>query len=101
MTIEEQEIWESAKRHCLYDRGVCEDDDRLCNLSEQMFVLGAKSPEAKAFHTKGMYSEAEEVRKIVVKVWEHAYNLGTCEFKDLKPKVIRDPLVWFEQNKKK
>lgn len=59
MTTEEKKIEEAAKDHCLYDRNICEEDDALCNLSEQMFILGAKSDAAKEYHSKGMITKEE------------------------------------------
>jgi len=59
---------------------------------EQTFIDGAMSPEAKTFHTQGMYSE-EEVLKIIEALhndWILGENGEVIEFLD-----------WFEEYKKK
>lgn len=57
------------------------------------FIKGAKSPEAKAFHTKGMYSEEE-----VVKLFEQ-YQSEFSLYRNIQVTNV-DFLTWFEQNKK-
>ena len=87
MTVEERAIEQAAKD---------EYEDFLLTAREQSlgksaFIIGAKSPEAKAFHTKGMYSE-EEVREIIDQI-DDLY----------RPYHRNNILGWeyFEQNKKK
>ena len=92
MTTEEKKIEEAAKDHCLYDRNICEEDDALCNLSEQMFILGAKSNAAKEYHTKGVFTEEQCYRKL--------HNLMT----DIKLNGVAinddtDLKQWFDKNK--
>ena len=92
MTTEEKKIEEAAKDHCLYDRNICEEDDALCNLSEQMFILGAKSDAAKEYHTKGMFTQ-EQVFKLL-KESQYAYH------KHQHPESIFDLKQWFYDNAK-
>jgi len=66
------------------------------------FRIGAKSPEAKAFHTQGMYTEDEVwillAKNVNVYLDWFATSLQNPEQGKLnKP----DLLKWFEQNKKK
>ena len=79
MTVEEENINKAAQEH------------RNNPNPTIAFISGAKSPEAKAFHTKGMYSE-EEVREIIDQI------------DDLYRPYHRNNILgweWFEQNKKK
>lgn len=54
------------------------------------FIVGAKSTEAKSYHTKGMYSE-KEVKNLV---YEFCYELGFSPDKKCIDK-------WFNKNKNK
>lgn len=88
MTTEEKKIEEAAKDHSLYDRGICDDDDRLCNLSEQMFILGAKSDAAKEYHAKSLCTK-EEVLSFFEK---YEPNLAVT--------ILKSEFVeWFDKNK--
>lgn len=68
-----------------------------CEIKEKSairgFVEGAKSEAAKAYHTKGMYSE-DEAKKLALLAAEHAQDYH-MKF----PYEWFDE--WFEQNKKK
>ena len=37
--------------------------EEIQQYKQEAFIIGAKSPEAKAFHTKGMYSEEKVIYK--------------------------------------
>lgn len=63
-----------------------------CKIS---FEKGAKSPEAKAFHTKGMYSE-EEVKNTIREFGHHINR----KYNPQHP-IVGEVNEWFEQNKKK
>ena len=87
MTVEERAIEQAAKDE--YENFLLTDREQ--SLGKSAFIIGAKSPEAKAFHTKGMYSE-EEVREIIDQI------------DDLYRPYHRNNILgweWFEQNKKK
>lgn len=87
MTVEEKAIEQAAKDE--YENFLLTDREQ--SLGKSAFIIGAKSPEAKAFHTKGMYSE-EEVREIIDQI------------DDLYRPYHRNNILgweWFEQNKKK
>ena len=87
MTVEEKAIEQAAKYE--YEDFLLADREQ--SLGKSAFIVGAKSPEAKSFHTKGMYSE-EEVREIIDQI------------DDLYRPYHRNNILgweWFEQNKKK
>lgn len=105
MTPEEKKIEEVANNHCLYERGNCDEDDRLCNLSDHMFVIGAKSDAAKEYWQKGMYTE-EEVLLLLKRVGkEISYPETYYEPSDTdenNDKYFDSEIEdWFNQNKKK
>ena len=83
MTVEEENINKAAQEH------------RNNPNPTIAFISGAKSPEAKAFHTKGMYSE-EEV-KVMIK--EFGYHINR-KYNPQHP-IVGEVNEWFEQNKKK
>ena len=68
MIVEEQAIEQAANTYACNSYGVpkitCREE--TFNNAIEDFVAGAKSPEAKAFHTKEMYSE-EEVHQMFQK----------------------------------
>jgi hypothetical protein len=55
--MKKQTIEEAAKQYSIWPR-----NGELPDLIEQSFIEGAHSPEAKDFHTQGMYSE-EQLRQ--------------------------------------
>ena len=97
MIVEERTIEQAAQRYCEME---CNKRPHIFrDINEQLWFMGAckisfekgaKSPEAKEFHTKGMYDD-DDVWKLLNKYLdyqEHGLdNLTTIE--------------WFEQNKKK
>ena len=86
MTVEERAIEQAAKDE--YENFLLTDREQ--SLGKSAFIIGAKSPEAKAFHTKGMYSD-DDVWKLLNKYLdyqEHGLDNMTA-------------IEWFEQNKKK
>ena len=86
MIVEERTIEQAAKDE--YENFLLTDREQ--SLGKSAFIIGAKSPEAKEFHTKGMYDD-DDVWKLLNKYLdyqEHGLdNMTTIE--------------WFEQNKKK
>lgn len=93
MTIEEKQINEAASKYALDNYGVPSITCKGTTFDNAVedFICGAESPEAKAFHTKRMYSE-EEVREIIDQI-DDLY----------RPYHRNNILGWeyFEQNKKK
>ena len=90
MTVEEQAI-EQAARDAYASYANDPFKKHLFIPKVSAYVTGVKSPKAKAFHTKGMYSE-EEVMEIINQIDDlyrpyHKNNILGWE--------------WFEQNKKK
>ena len=100
----EKAIDQAAKINAGLDKDLQIDyDERYyqshkCNLYEK-FINGAKSPEAKAFHQQGMYSEEEVINLI------HSFGVKLAfkyhfqyMFKDDLGNVFKE---WFDDNKKK
>ena len=97
MTIEERAIEQAAKDE--YENFLLTDREQ--SLGKSAFIVGAKSPEAKAFHTKGMYSE-EEVYQMFQKYGrdriEEKLGILCGAIESFETFTIDE---WFEQNKKK
>lgn len=78
------------------EKKIIEADHRYCKKINTYvgfgnFTQGAKSPEAKAFHTQGMYTEIEVYRLL----FHYATHWIISGEKDI------DVEQWFEQNRKK
>lgn len=71
--------------------------DKVENSRLSIWMDGIKSEVAKAYHTKGMYSE-EEVVNILNKLMSNYLFYGNGIFNKENPFSISE---WFEQNKKK
>lgn len=93
----EKKIEQAAKLYCqdLYH------GEFLTMVIKEVFILGAKSPEAKEYWQKGMYTE-EEVKKLIALKYMRDYN---DEYPEYLSMTIEESLNeigdWFEQNKKK
>lgn len=90
LTNEEKKIWLSAKEYAGRYYGEC----RMAKNALLAWEAGAKSPEAKEYWQKGMYSE-EKVKELF-KEFRRNFQLYRCiQILD------SDFEKWFEQNKKK
>lgn len=95
----EKQIEETAEMYA-YDISV--DFSSLARINS--FIEGAKSEAAKAYHTKGMYSEEDliEAIKFTISQWISDNERMEPDHRDLVRSFIHQDLpVWFEQNKKK
>lgn len=95
----EKKIEEAAE---LYGKSY-DDIFGTCGVATDSFESGAKSPEAKAFHQQGMYTE-EEVKEVLLKsqgswiVYENPLTDRRCCTSNWEFEYFN---IWFEQNKKK
>lgn len=83
----EKKIEDAAAKYSPYDGRV-----------QMAFFVGAQSPEAKALHTQGLYTE-EEVKALLLKI-THAVAgyINEAESGKATQFIVND---WFEQNKTK
>ena len=84
------------------EKKIIEADHRYCKKINTYvgfgnFTQGAKSPEAKAFHTQGMYTE-EEVKELL-ECYESHFRCHISQYCD--PQDVQNFEEFFEQNKKK
>ena len=101
MTVEERTIEQAAIKESFRKFGKNSCESPSCLQYKLGFIVGAKSPEAKEFHTKGMYSE-EEVHQMFQKygidrIEEELRILGGA-MESFEAFTIDE---WFELNKKK
>lgn len=95
MTPEEIKIEEAAEKH--YNELPYEN-------SRYSFISGAKSSEAKEYHTKGMYTE-EELNPL----FDECFNLigyidtpvGRKKYPEDVINMVKSIKQWFKQNKNK
>ena len=101
MTQEEQNIEQAAEKYCIINQFSPNEHIFTNGRGSEyttpimLFITGAKSPEAKAFHTKGMYSEKEVINMII----EFGHHINR-KYNPYHP-VIGEVKNWFEENKKK
>jgi hypothetical protein len=70
--------------------------DQDIAVRSRAFIIGAKSPEAKEYWQKGMYTE-EEVKELFINR-SKKFSTSVEPFNAI---LLKQDLDWFEQNKKK